>query len=251
MTDALARTGGPAHGTYVLFDVDGTLIDAVANQRRVWATWAERYGLDVDEVHRVALRTRPVETFAQVAADRDPRACLALLHALEDEDVRSGHYAAFDGAARLLRELPAGAWALVTSNYEHRVRGRFLRTGLPVPEVVVDAAAVEEGKPSPAPYLLAAARLGAAPEDCLVVEDAPSGVEAGLRAGMTVWGVNAAVAVKGVHRHFTGLREAVPHILAHASARGRAVGSSRRQAVGSSGSGSSLPDAGRDRGASP
>jgi sugar-phosphatase len=200
-------------GKYVLFDVDGTLIDAVGNQRRVWATWAERYGLDADEVYQVALRTRPVETFAQVAADRDPGECLATLHELEDEDVRSGVYAAFDGASELLQGLPPRSWALVTSNYEHRVRGRFLRTGLPVPGVIVDAAAVEEGKPSPVPYLRAAGRLGADPKDCLVIEDAPSGVQSGRRAGMTVWGVNAAAAVEGVHRHFASLRQAVPHIL--------------------------------------
>lgn len=208
---------------YVLFDVDGTLIDAVANQRRVWETWAQRYGLDAAEVYRVALRTRPMETFAQVAPDQDPGECLAALHGLEDEDVRSGVYAAFDGAAELLGALPPGAWALVTSNYEHRVRGRFARTGLPVPRVVVDAAAVTEGKPSPVPYLLAAERLGARPEDCLVVEDAPSGVEAGLRAGMTVWGVNAPTAVAGVHRHFGSLREAVADILAFAHVEGAAA----------------------------
>jgi sugar-phosphatase len=201
----------------VLFDVDGTLIDALDNQRLVWGTWAERYGLHPDEVYQVALRTRPMETFAQVAPERDPRECLAVLHELEDEDVRSGTYTAFDGAAELLRALQPGAWALVTSNYEHRVRGRFARTGLPVPEVLVDAAAVAEGKPSPVPYLQAAARLGAEPEDCLVIEDAPSGVESGLRAGMTVWGVNTPVAVDGVHRHFGSLREAARDILAFAS----------------------------------
>ncbi|MGW1070093.1 HAD family hydrolase [Streptomyces aureus] len=204
----------PGRTKYVLFDVDGTLIDAVSNQRRVWGTWAERYGLDADEVYRVALRTRPMETFAQVAADRDPRECLAALHELEDDDVRSGAYAAFDGASELLHGLPSGSWALVTSNYEHRVRGRFLRTGLPVPGVIVDAASVEEGKPSPVPYLSAAEQLGAQPGDCLVIEDAPSGVRSGRDAGMTVWGVNGADAVEGVHRHFTSLREAVPHILA-------------------------------------
>jgi sugar-phosphatase len=102
----------------------------------------------------------------------------------------------------------------VTSNYEHRVRGRFARTGLPVPSVLVDAAAVDEGKPSPVPYLLAAERLGAKPEDCLVIEDAPSGIESGRRAGMTVWGVNTPVAVDGVQRHFESLREALPDILA-------------------------------------
>ncbi|MFG2298631.1 HAD-IA family hydrolase [Streptomyces sp. NPDC048603] len=198
---------------YVLFDVDGTLIDAVDNQRLVWRTWAERYGLDADEVYRVALRTRPMETFAQVAPDQDPRKCLAALHELEDEDVRSGVYTAFPGASELLSTLQPGTWALVTSNYEHRVRGRFARTGLPVPEVLVDAAAVEEGKPSPVPYLQAAARLGARPEECLVIEDAPSGVRSGLRAGMTVWGVNAPAAVDGVHRHYGTLHEAVRDIL--------------------------------------
>jgi sugar-phosphatase len=105
----------------------------------------------------------------------------------------------------------------VTSNYEHRVRGRFARTGLPVPDVIMDAASVEEGKPSPVPYLLAAKRLGAEPADCLVIEDAPSGVQSGLRADMTVWGVNAPVAVDGVHRHFGSLREAVRDILAFTS----------------------------------
>jgi sugar-phosphatase len=167
----------PSYAKYVLFDVDGTLIDAVSNQRQVWRAWAERYGLDADEVYGVALRTRPMETFAQVAANRDPRECLATLHELEDEDVRAGVYASFDGASELLHGLPPGSWALVTSNYEHRVRGRFLRTGLPVPTVIVDAAAVEEGKPSPLPYLQAAAQLGAEPGDCLVIEDAHSGVQ--------------------------------------------------------------------------
>ncbi|MFJ7591947.1 HAD family hydrolase [Streptomyces sp. NPDC097617] len=213
MTDTPAR---PGSARYVLFDVDGTLIDALANQRRVWETWATRYGLDPVAVYEVALRTRPLETFAAVAPERDPQVCLAALHALEDEDVRTGDYTAFAGAPELLRGLSPGCWALVTSNYEHRVRARFARTGLPLPGLVVDAAAVDEGKPSPVPYLLAAERLGAAPRDCLVIEDAPSGVASGLRAGMTVWGVNTASPVDGVHRHFASLREAASDILAFA-----------------------------------
>ncbi|WMX45641.1 HAD family hydrolase [Streptomyces roseicoloratus] len=199
---------------FVFLDVDGTLMDAVENQRRVWHAWAARHGLDGETVYAVALRTRPVETFAAVAPGVDPAACLALLHELEDEDVRTGTYAAFAGAAELLKELPADRWALVTSNYEHRVRGRFARTGLPMPGLVVDAASVSEGKPSPVPYLLAAEKLGADPADCLVIEDAPSGVRAGRAAGMTVWTVNTASPAEGSHRHFTTLAEAAPEILA-------------------------------------
>ncbi|MFD3530179.1 HAD family hydrolase [Streptomyces sp. NPDC058664] len=202
---------------FFLFDVDGTLVDAVANQRRMWHAWASRYGLDGDEVYAVALRTRPVETFAAVAPDADPDECLALLHELEDEDVRTGTYAAFDGAAELLAALPADRWALVTSNYEHRVRGRFERTGLPLPGLVVDAASVVEGKPSPVPYLLAAEKLGADPAECLVIEDAPSGVRSGLAAGMTVWTVNTGTPHPGAHRHFRSLAEAAPEILALAA----------------------------------
>ncbi|MFF0432940.1 HAD-IA family hydrolase [Streptomyces sp. NPDC004327] len=214
------NSGNSGNGErFVLFDVDGTLMDAVANQRRVWHSWAARHGLDGDEVYAVALRTRPVETFAAVAPGRDPEECLALLHALEDEDVRTGTYAAFAGAAELLDALPAGRWALVTSNYEHRVRGRFERTGLPVPEVVVDAASVSEGKPSPVPYLRAAELLGADPADCLVIEDAPSGVAAGRAAGMTVWTVNTPAPAEGSQRHFGTLAEAAPEILALAAPR--------------------------------
>ncbi|KUN24230.1 phosphatase [Streptomyces antibioticus] len=213
MTSEPALPGRPK---YVLFDVDGTLIDAVSNQRRVWGTWAERHGLNPAEVHEVALRTRPLETFAQVAPDRDPQECLAALHALEDDDVRTGVYSAFDGASELLHALHPGSWALVTSNYEHRVRGRFRRTGLPLPPVIVDAAAVTEGKPSPTPYLQAAALLGTPPEDCLVIEDAPSGIHSGLRAGMQVWSVNTQTAPAPTHRHYPTLREAIPDILAFA-----------------------------------
>ncbi|MFD8214984.1 HAD-IA family hydrolase, partial [Streptomyces sp. NPDC059697] len=87
----------------------------------------------------------------------------------------------------------------------------------PPPSDNTAAAPVAAGTPSPPHNLLAAPRLGAAPQDCLVVEDAPSGVRSGLRAGMTVWGVNAPVVVDGVHRHFGSLREAINDILAVAS----------------------------------
>ncbi len=198
---------------FVLLDVDGTLIDAVANQRRVWHEWARTFGLDPAEVYAVALRTRPVDTFAEVAPGLEADACLTTLHRLEDHDAQHGTYSAFDGADDLLAGLAADRWALVTSNYSPRVRTRFVRTGLRLPEVIVDATFAGPGKPAPDPYLYAADVLGAAPEHCLVLEDSPSGVESAKRAGMTVWAVNTAVPVEGADRTFATLAAAVPDVL--------------------------------------
>jgi sugar-phosphatase len=102
---------------------------------------------------------------------------------------------------------------VVTSNYSHRVRTRFVRTGLRLPAVLVDATFAGPGKPAPDPYLSAADALGAAPEQCLVIEDSPSGVESAKRAGMTVWAVNSAIPVEGADRTFATLAAAVPHVL--------------------------------------
>ena len=48
---------------------------------------------------------------------------------------------------------------------------------------------MERGKPDPEPYRLGAALVGVPPGECLVVEDAPSGIRAGLDAGCQVLGV--------------------------------------------------------------
>jgi sugar-phosphatase len=96
--------------------------------------------------------------------------------------------------------LPAGSWGIVTSGHRTLAQGRLRAVGLPVPEVMVCGDEVVAGKPDPEGYLSAARLLGTAPEQCVVFEDAPAGVEAGLAAGMPVVGVtttHAASALAG------------------------------------------------------
>jgi sugar-phosphatase len=93
------------------------------------------------------------------------------------------------GVRELLGSLPAERWAIVTSCTRRLLEARLEVAGLPVPERLVSADDVVQGKPHPEPYLRGAEMLGFAAKDCVVVEDAPSGVTAGLAAGARVLGV--------------------------------------------------------------
>jgi sugar-phosphatase len=90
------------------------------------------------------------------------------------------------GAAELVRSVPDGRWAVVTSGRRHLATGRLQWANLPVPRIMVPADEVTRGKPDPEPYLKAAQLLGVDPRECLVIEDAPAGIRAARAAGMKV-----------------------------------------------------------------
>jgi sugar-phosphatase len=171
-----------AHRT-LLFDVDGVLLDGQSVYEAGWEAWAVGRGLDPVVVTGAMHGRRPEETIATVAPHLDVaeerRALTASLAALPP-------IPAMAGAIELLGSLPAGRWAIVTSSREGHIRRCFEAAGLPLPAVAVFADDVERGKPDPEGYLRAAAALGAAPGECVVVEDSPAGVAAGKAAGCTV-----------------------------------------------------------------
>ena len=63
---------------------------------------------------------------------------------------------------------------------------RIRHVGLPLPRVLVCADEIARGKPDPEGYLAAAKRLGHRPDECIVIEDTPPGIEAGHSARMRV-----------------------------------------------------------------
>ncbi|MHB1527285.1 MAG: HAD-IA family hydrolase [Candidatus Dormibacteria bacterium] len=168
----------------VLFDVDGVVLDSMAIYRRVWRQWCLRAELDPDAVWPLTHGRRPQDTIAMVAPHLAVESELLRLSDFLDQE--SSPLPAMLGAKELLADLPEERWALVTSNSEHFVQSEFARLGLPWPRVIVDGGAVQHGKPSPEGFLAASRRLGCPTSDCLVVEDAPAGVAAGLAAGMRV-----------------------------------------------------------------
>ena len=78
---------------------------------------------------------------------------------------------------------------MVTSATYRLVLVRLKAAALPVPERIVSGDRVEKGKPDPEPYRRGAEMIAVAPAECVVVEDAPSGVRAGKAAGCRVLGV--------------------------------------------------------------
>ena len=78
-------------------------------------------------------------------------------------------------------------------------------------DLIVTGSEIENGKPDPEIYLLAAKGLGARPEHCLAIEDAPAGITSAKAAGMTCWAVRTeytrGLGLPNPHREFESLTE--------------------------------------------
>jgi mannitol-1-/sugar-/sorbitol-6-phosphatase len=166
----------------ILADLDGTLVDSVASSERAWGALARRRGLDEDETHRFAMGKPTRETIALLVPEAEREAEQAKVDQDEVEDGDS--VVAYPGAAELLAgPIPI---AIVTSGSTALATARLRGAGLEPPAAMITADSITRGKPDPEPFLLGAKALGVDPSRCLVLEDAPAGVAAGLAAGMPV-----------------------------------------------------------------
>ncbi|WP_085044235.1 HAD family hydrolase [Ensifer aridi] len=184
----------------LLFDMDGTLLNSMAVVERVWGAWAVRNGIDpiafLPSVHGV----RAVDTISKLGLLIDPVQEARDLAEAEIADVEG--MVEIPGARAFLNALPPEKWAIVTSAPLELAARRLAAASIPLPRLMVTGEDVSAGKPDPQGYLLAAARLGVRPEDCLVFEDAPAGILAGKAAGAEV------AVITGAHAAASG----TPHV---------------------------------------
>ncbi|MFB6248213.1 MAG: HAD-IA family hydrolase [Salinibacter sp.] len=174
----------------LLLDLDGVLVDSEAAVEQRWRQWAKLRGVPFEEVEAVYHGRPAFEVIREVAPHLDADAETDRMS--DTVAAAPGKLRTFEGARALLDGLPDGRWTIATSGRRRTATNRLAHVGLPLPDTLVTADDVEHGKPHPQPYRLAAERLGVAPEDCVVLEDAPAGVEAGRRAGAAVVGVATA-----------------------------------------------------------
>ncbi|HEY2038272.1 MAG TPA: HAD-IA family hydrolase, partial [Edaphobacter sp.] len=149
------------------------------------------------DTYEVPHGMRAIEIVKQLRPDIDPQEGLRVIEDMEIEDTED--LKVLPGVKTLLESLPADRWAIVTSATRRLMLGRLEVAGLPAPERIVSADDVVRGKPDPEPYRRGAELLGYTPHECIVVEDAPSGVGAGKAAGSRVLGVVGTHRIEELH----------------------------------------------------
>jgi sugar-phosphatase len=151
---------------------------------RQWRIWARERGIDEQKAVAIAHGVRAIEVIRTIAPHLDAEAEVSKLESLEAAD--HDGVAVMPGAADLVHSIPAGRWGVVTSGRRHLATARLQFAGIPIPQVMVTAQDVTNGKPHPEPYLKGAELLGVSPAECLVIEDAPAGIRSAHAGGMKV-----------------------------------------------------------------
>jgi sugar-phosphatase len=166
----------------VLFDLDGVLVDSTAHIEEQWRRWARSKGLPAEPFLEVCHGRRAEETIRLAAPQLDATAEVARFQPDQSPPLINP----IAGAVNLLQNLPPESWAVATSGPRVMATDRLTQAGLPMPAVLICAEDVRHGKPAPDVYLMAAAALAALPSECIVIEDAPAGLQAARAAGMGV-----------------------------------------------------------------
>ena len=191
----------------VLFDMDGTIVDSGASTVRTWTQWAERMGVGdrleilhgqpAIETVRALFPNATPEELADLCADQT---------VAEREDLDG--VVAMPGAHDLFAFLEENGipWAVVTSADLLLAQARLGSAGI-TPPILVTCEDITHGKPHPEPFLLGASLIGIDITECVVVEDDPAGVQAGLASGAVTAALNGLVATVGIRDlvHLKGL----------------------------------------------
>jgi mannitol-1-/sugar-/sorbitol-6-phosphatase len=173
----------------ILFDLDGVLVDSTRSVSRQYRLWAQKANLDPRTVENIPHGVRSLDVVRQLAPHLDAEAEVKKIEKMEAED--QDGVVVMPGAAELLKSIPEGRWCVVTSGTRYLATCRLKHANLPTPRVMVSADDVSKGKPDPEPYLTGARLLGMNASDCVVIEDAPAGIEAAHAGGMKVIGMTS------------------------------------------------------------
>ena len=181
----------------VLWDMDGTILDSAGEHWTAWKEILEAEGRPVayEEFRRSFGQRNDLilrGIFGPGLSDEEIDRIGSAKEARYRKLVRSRGVSFLPGVKLWLGRFRERGWLQAVASSAPRENIRTVLDGLCAAgffAAVVSAEDVSRGKPDPQVFLRAAERLGVSPSDCLVIEDAPAGIEAARRAGMKSVGV--------------------------------------------------------------
>lgn len=189
----------------VLWDLDGTLVDSAGYHWRAWRDtlaaegvtishpqFLESFGQKNDRILRAWLGAgASTDTIQRIGDAKEAEyRRLAVVHGLTP----------LPGAAEWVARLHAAGWLQAIASSAPRPNVEVMLRALSMEryfDAIASAEDVSAGKPDPEVFLVAASRVGVPPKRCVVVEDAPAGIEAARRAGMRALGVSRSETLDG------------------------------------------------------
>lgn len=179
----------------IIFDMDGVIINSKDHVEKFWLEKLDEYGIHISKNEREKrFHGRPArptvnDLFAELPEEKRDE----IIKDCGEYDASVEKYPMIPGVERFLKECSENGirTGLVTSALPGKVDRMLACLSYPSPfEVMVTANLVENGKPDPECYLLAAEKLNVDPRKMIVFEDSVSGVKSASAAGATVMGIN-------------------------------------------------------------
>lgn len=207
----------------IIFDFDGTIVDSEPTHGRVLSQLLAEHDLPFEPGPHVGLPDEAViravfaDNHRELAADH-LAALLARKCELMAAAIRAGELDPYPGVVEGVRWFSIERRPLAVCSAAFRADITATLTALGILncfQVIVSAEDVTMGKPDPAPYRLAVARLGATPGNCTAIEDSVAGVSSALNAGCKVLAVGHTTPtdhLRAATRFFRTIREAIQYL---------------------------------------
>ncbi len=192
MTTTESMAGEPRA---VVWDLDGVLVDSAAAHNMSWQVMSERYRVayDPDKDFPNIFGKHNTDIINMMWQVTDPARVAEMTDAKETAFRReAARLKALPGAVELVQELARRGWkqAIGSSAPMENIRVLLGATGVGAyMQAIASGDDVTAGKPDPQVFLIAFERLGVSPRNGVVIEDAPAGIQAGVRAGAATLGV--------------------------------------------------------------
>ncbi|PVZ96670.1 hypothetical protein BB558_007410 [Smittium angustum] len=173
----------------LLFDLDGTLINTIKCVEKYWHIFSKEHGIDVKELLKFSHGVQTIDVLNKFLPDNIENNHI-LVTRVEDNIVQDVEgVEVVPGTKELLNSINNDSWGIVTSGTDALARKRLEQMNIPVPKHFFTANNTKRSKPNPDGYIACAQSIGVDPANCIVFEDAPAGIKAGLTAGCTVIGI--------------------------------------------------------------